>query len=58
MYQLYAYGMKYENCNRLYLIYPLTKKKLEHMEFNFNEKKEKELKLKILFFDLKNDEIS
>ena len=22
MYQLYAYGTKYENCEKLYLIYP------------------------------------
>lgn len=64
MYQLYAYGTKYENCEKLYLIYP--KDEIEngntyhYFDKNGTEAKIKEnnLPLEILFFDLMNDNIN
>ena len=56
MYQLYAYGTKYENCEKLYLIYPKDediKESLYHY-FSENDSKDKKLPLEILFFDLEN----
>jgi len=49
MYQLYAYGKKY-NCDKLYLIYPKDEKNIKSETYIF----ENEMKLKILFFDLEN----
>lgn len=52
LYQLYAYGKKYE-CGRLYLIYPkIDGIKQEFMKFEY----EKDMQLEILYFDLKKDE--
>ena len=49
MYQLYAYGKKYQNCENLYLIYP----KDEVIDGNlYHYYEDKKLPLKILFFDL------
>ena len=56
MYQLYTYGTKYENCEKLYLIYPKDgdiKESLYHY-FSENDSKDKKLPLEILFFDLEN----
>lgn len=56
MYQLYAYGTKYENCEKLYLIYSKDgdiKESLYHY-FSENDSKDKKLPLEILFFDLEN----
>ena len=53
MYQLYAYGIKYENCEKMYLIYPFDEKILEN---SYNYFKDKELKLDILFFDVDKKE--
>ena len=56
MYQLYAYGTKYKNCEKLYLIYPkdeVEEGTLYHY-FSENDLKDKKLPLEILFFDLKN----
>jgi len=51
LYQMYAYGKKYTNCECLYLIYP----KDEEVEVEvFNYDKEDGLPLEILFFDLEN----
>ena len=51
MYQLYAYGTKYENCEKLYLIYP----KDELIDGNlYHYYQDKKLPLKILFFDVEN----
>jgi len=50
MYQLYAYGKKY-NCNELYLIYPKDEENIKSEIYTF----ENEMKLKTLFFDLEND---
>jgi len=47
MYQLYAYGTKYENCEKLYLIYPKDED-IESKTYNFND----DLILKVKFFDL------
>lgn len=54
MYQLYAYGTKYENCQNLYLIYPYDGVKLEnsYKYFKDDENKIKNLQLDILFFDV------
>ena len=51
LYQLYAYGKKYE-CNKLYLIYPkIDGVKQEPMNFKYDDK----MQLEILYFDLEND---
>ena len=51
MYQLYAYGTKYENCEKLYLIYP----KDELIDGNlYHYYQDKKLPLKVLFFDVEN----
>ena len=53
LYQLYAYGKKY-NCGRLYLIYPkIDGVKQESMGFKYDD----EMRLEILYFDLEKDEI-
>ena len=52
LYQLYAYGKKY-NCGKLYLIYPkIDGIKQEFMKFEY----EKDMQLEILYFDLEKDE--
>lgn len=51
LYQLYAYGKKYE-CGELYLIYPkIDGAKQESMKFEY----EKDIQLEILYFNLEND---
>ena len=51
LYQLYAYGKKYE-CSKLYLIYPkIDGAKQESMKFEY----EKDMHLEILYFNLEND---
>ena len=51
LYQLYAYGKKYE-CGRLYLIYPkIDGVEQEPMKFRYDD----ETQLEILYFDLEND---
>ncbi|WP_103648920.1 McrC family protein [Campylobacter concisus] len=53
LYQLYAYGKKY-NCGKLYLIYPkIDDVKQEFMKFEY----EKDMQLEILYFNLEKDEI-
>ena len=53
LYQLYAYGKKYE-CGELYLIYPkIDGAKQESMKFEY----EKDMHLEILYFDLENDKL-
>ena len=53
LYQLYAYGKKYE-CGELYLIYPkINGAKQEIMKFEY----EKDMQLEILYFDLENDKL-
>ena len=47
MYQLYAYGTKYDNCEKIYLIYPFDELIIKN---SYNYFKNKELKLDILFF--------
>ena len=49
MYQLYAYGTKYDNCEKMYLIYPFDELIIKN---SYNYFKNKELKLDILFFDV------
>jgi len=51
LYQLYAYGKKYE-CGKLYLIYPkIDGVEQEPMKFRYED----EMWLEILYFDLEND---
>jgi 5-methylcytosine-specific restriction enzyme subunit McrC len=52
MYQLYAYGTKYENCEQLYLVYPKTDEAFEAEYSYFKNEETKKLNLKILFFDV------
>ena len=53
LYQLYAYGKKYE-CDKLYLIYPkIDGTKQEPMNFKYDD----EMWLEILYFDLENDKL-
>lgn len=49
MYQLHAYGTKYANCEKIYLIYPFDELIIKN---SYNYFKNKELKLDILFFDV------
>ena len=52
LYQLYAYGKKY-NCGKLHLIYPkIDGIKQESMNFKYDD----EIRLEILYFDLEKDE--
>ncbi|MEM5558082.1 McrC family protein [Aliarcobacter cryaerophilus] len=53
MYQLYAYGTKYDNCEKIYLIYPFDELIIKN---SYNYFKDKELKLDILFFDVDKKE--
>ena len=55
MYQLYAYGTKYENCEYMYLIYPYDGKNIDS-SYNYfeDENTQGKLHLSILFFDIKN----
>ena len=53
MYQLYAYGTKYDNCGKMYLIYPFDELIIKN---SYNYFKNKELKLDILFFDVDKKE--
>jgi len=51
MYQLYAYGTKYEACQHMYLIYPKDND-INTRRFVFNKEKEGFLVLNTLFFDV------
>lgn len=51
MYQLYAYGTKYENSEKLYLIYPKDELERGNLYHYYEDEK---LPLKMLFFDLEN----
>ena len=60
MYQLYAYGTKYEKCKDMYLIYPLDridKKEGRHYRYFKDETciSNQGLSLKVLFFDVSQD---
>lgn len=52
LYQMYAYGMKYGNCERMYLIYPKDRE-LDIKSYHYH--KEGGLPLRILFFDLSQE---
>ena len=54
MYQLYAYGTKYQNCSKVYLIYPLNDNYID-LEYWYQIEEENKLILNILFFDLKKN---
>jgi len=54
LYQMYAYGTKYNKCEILYLIYPKDND-LNVREYNYFNNNTDSLKLKVLFFDLKKN---
>lgn len=60
MYQLYAYGTKYQKCENMYLIYPKDKD-VEEKKYDFFQDEDevcednKGLNLKVLFFDVTLD---
>ena len=51
MYQLFAYGKKYNN-NQLYLIYPKNDKNQPKLKYNYCNQSNSKLNLKVLYFDL------
>jgi 5-methylcytosine-specific restriction enzyme subunit McrC len=51
MYQLYAYGTKYKECSKLYLIYPYDNNHLK-LEYFYQKEESNKLVLNVLFFDL------
>lgn len=51
MYQLYAYGTKYKECSKLYLIYPYDNNHL-NLRYLYQKEEESKLVLNVLFFDL------
>ncbi|WP_310441620.1 McrC family protein [Sulfurimonas sp.] len=53
MYQLYAYGTKYEKCRQMYLIYPKDNDVTQSFYDYFQEKEN--LTLQVLFFDVTQD---
>jgi 5-methylcytosine-specific restriction enzyme subunit McrC len=55
MYQLYAYGTKYKECSKLYLIYPYDNNHL-NLRYLYQKEDENKLVLNVLFFDLTADE--
>lgn len=52
MYQLYAYGTKYEKCKKLYLIYPFVDGSIS-LKYDFGI--EKSLELEVIYFNIFND---
>lgn len=54
MYQLYAYGTKYQNCTKMYLIYPKTSD-IHSRRFVYNAQEGNSLVLNTLFFDMENN---
>lgn len=55
MYQLYAYGTKYETCQNMYLIYPKDHDINGNSYNYFHPDAEKNLHLNVLFFDIATD---
>lgn len=56
MYQLYAYGTKYKECEYMYLIYPKDEE-IEANSYNYFKSTDQEnLHLNILFFDVQKNE--
>ena len=55
MYQLFAYGTKYKNCQRMFLIYPLDKIQLTEGNCYQYYEENSNLQLDIVFFDVVND---
>jgi len=54
MYQLYAYGTKYEGCKKMYLIYPYDGLEDGNTYQYFKNDEHQALCLKVIFFDVKN----
>ena len=56
MYQLYAYGTKYSECKKLYLIYPYANNHHLDLRYLYQKEEENRLVLNVLFFNLASDE--
>ncbi len=56
MYQMFAYATKYVNCKKVYLIYPYVRN-VKLSEYQTKICKDKEVKIKPLFFDLDKKEL-
>jgi 5-methylcytosine-specific restriction enzyme subunit McrC len=53
MYQMFAYGTKYENCEEMYLVYP--RDTVENGEwYKYYREGDKNLKVSVLFFDVQD----
>ena len=55
MYQLYAYGTKYTDCKKLYLIYPYDNNDL-NLRYLYQKEEANRLVLNVLFSDLSEDQ--
>ena len=53
MYQLFAYGKKYQNINELFLIYPKDEESQPDLQYKY----ENELNLRVLYFDVAQDSL-
>jgi len=56
MYQLYAYGTKYSECKKLYLIYPYDNNHHLDLRYLYHKEEKNRLVLNVLFFNLASDE--
>ena len=54
MYQLFAYGTKYKECSKLYLIYPYDNNYI-NLRYLYQQEENEKLVLNVLFFDLASD---
>lgn len=54
MYQMYAYGTKYQDCEELYLVYPKSDLETGSCYRFFEDSNKQKLELRVLFFDLLN----
>lgn len=57
MYQLYAYGTKYKECSKLYLIYPYDNNHI-NLRYLYQKEEKNKLVLNVLFFNLATKEPS
>ena len=61
MYQLYAYGTKYKDCEYIYLIYPYDGQDIVNSYTYFQENEQfankEKLYLNVLLFDISNEDI-
>jgi 5-methylcytosine-specific restriction enzyme subunit McrC len=56
MYQLFAYGKKYTECKKMYLIYPKSSNTIDEKWYQFHQNNNPDLSLQIVLFDLEKPE--